>query len=530
VKPQAVACSVVERIVDEAAIDLDGSDAGGFGLFERLHDAPCLLDLLRRELGVRPLHGLDLPGVDNDASLEAEAPGEQGVLEQAIVVMDVGVGAVDRRWHPSCAGGNYDTGARVQEFRRLRRQIDADIDREIAKTEHQSHNAFRSGESDLLAANESDCGLDQWQEADLSVGDASLPFQTFHQLVQRPERLGAFDLGDHQAVELRADHRLDISLGQPGVSPVDAHAHHRLVVGREGGACRRARGDLLRVRDGVLEIEHDRIGSELADLLEPAGMVTWRKEEGAEGLSLPIDRRTGPDHGQGVYILFPLDAASPPFAPPRHLTKTELALELLRERIRSGELAPGQRLGLEELTQLLGMSATPIREALRLLQADRLIDYRPHHGVVVTELPPEVTLEIYRIRSLLEPLATELAVADLLPERLGELERLHTVLKAAVSSGRGKRIAEVNVAWHWTLYESANSTYLNDFIRRLWEGFPWRTMWALPGRAEQSLQEHEAMMMAIRVRDGIQAAARMREHIESGAETLVDGPEQPSQA
>jgi DNA-binding GntR family transcriptional regulator len=225
-----------------------------------------------------------------------------------------------------------------------------------------------------------------------------------------------------------------------------------------------------------------------------------------------------------------LDVPSPASAPPRHLTKTELALELLRERIRSGELAPGQRLALEDLTRLLGMSATPIREALRLLQADRLVDYRPHHGVVVTEPSPEVTLEIYRIRSLLEPLAAELAVADLPDGRLAELERLHAALASAVSAGRGKRISEVNASWHWTLYESANSTYLNDFIRRLWEGFAWRTMWAIPGRAEQSLREHEAMMDAIRARDASAAAVRMREHIESGVETLVSRLEEPPSA
>ena len=126
---------------------------------------------------------------------------------------------------------------------------------------------------------------------------------------------------------------------------------------------------------------------------------------------------------QRSYILFPLDAATPPLAPPRHFTKTELALELLRERIRSGELAPGQRLALEELTQSLGMSATPIREALRLLQADQLVDYRPHHGVVVKESPPEATVEIYRIKSPLEPLSTELEVESLSDVCLAELER-----------------------------------------------------------------------------------------------------------
>jgi DNA-binding GntR family transcriptional regulator len=218
-------------------------------------------------------------------------------------------------------------------------------------------------------------------------------------------------------------------------------------------------------------------------------------------------------------------ASSPLYLPPRHVTKTELALELLRERIRSGELAPGQRLAIDDLTQLMGMSATPIREALRLLQADRLVDYRPHHGVVVTETPPEATAEIYRLRAVLEPMATERAVSSLAPEGLRELERLHTELESAVASGRGKRIADRNAAWHWALYESANSLYLNDFIRRLWEGFPWRTMWALPGRAELSLREHEAMMQAIRAGDGIATAALMREHVESGEETLVQDPE-----
>lgn len=214
-------------------------------------------------------------------------------------------------------------------------------------------------------------------------------------------------------------------------------------------------------------------------------------------------------------------ASSPLSPPPRHVTKTELALELLRERIRSGDLAPGQRLAIEDLTRLLGMSATPIREALRLLQADRLVDYRPHHGVVVTETPPEVTAEIYRLRTVLEPLATELAVQTVSAEQLRKLERLHGELEAAVASGRGKRIADRNAAWHWALYESAKSVYLNDFIRRLWEGFPWRTMWALPGRAELSLHEHEAMMEAIAAGDGGAAAELMRRHILSGEEALT---------
>ena len=85
-----------------------------------------------------------------------------------------------------------------------------------------------------------------------------------------------------------------------------------------------------------------------------------------------------------------------------HRTKTELALQILRDRIRTGALEPGRRLRLNLLTAELGMSPTPIREALRLLQADGLVTYRPHQGIVVAELSEPQTAEVIRLRCLLE--------------------------------------------------------------------------------------------------------------------------------
>jgi DNA-binding GntR family transcriptional regulator len=200
---------------------------------------------------------------------------------------------------------------------------------------------------------------------------------------------------------------------------------------------------------------------------------------------------------------------------PAHLTKTELALEALRTGIRTGDLQPGQRLRVGELTRDLGMSPTPIREALRLLQADRLVDYRPHHGIVVTELSAEATAEVYRLRALLEPLAVELAVPGLSSADVDELERLHERHAKSETSDR-------NHAWHWTIYDASGSALLNDFVRRLWEAFPWRTMWALPERVRLSHEEHEAVMEAIRHRDAELAAERMRAHVSSGRDTLLD--------
>jgi DNA-binding GntR family transcriptional regulator len=204
--------------------------------------------------------------------------------------------------------------------------------------------------------------------------------------------------------------------------------------------------------------------------------------------------------------------------PPEHLTKTELALRSLRERIRSGAARPGQRLRVEELTRELGMSPTPIREALRLLQADRLVDYRAHRGIVVTSVTSVEVAEIIRLRTILEPLAAELGVPAFTERKLGEMKRLHLRLAKAPAS---KRAVEINAAWHWAIYEASGSVYLNDFIRRLWDAYPWRTMWVLPGRAELSLREHSAIMEAILERDASAAAEGMRHHIQSSAETLL---------
>lgn len=204
-----------------------------------------------------------------------------------------------------------------------------------------------------------------------------------------------------------------------------------------------------------------------------------------------------------------------------HRTKSELALQVLREQLRTGQLEPGRRLRLNELTRELGMSPTPIREALRLLQADGLVVYRPHQGIVVAEFSPEETVEVVRLRCLLEPLALELTLESLGAVQRKALERLHAKLLVAVASGHGSAITTSNASWHWAIYEGCGSGHLKEFIRRLWDAYPWRTMWILPGRAEESAREHEAVMEAIGVGDAQLAADRLREHIASSQQSLL---------
>ena len=206
----------------------------------------------------------------------------------------------------------------------------------------------------------------------------------------------------------------------------------------------------------------------------------------------------------------------------RSMTKTEAAFHTLRAAIGEGRFRPGERLTLARLLEELDMSPTPIREAIRLLQAEGLLEHEPHHGVVVAEYSPEKAEEIYRLRGVLEPLATELAVERATPEQVESIRRLHDALAEAVRERNPRTdVAELNAEWHRALYAASGSRYLQEFIAKLWTAIPVRAIW-LTRRAERSIEHHEAIMEAFGRGDAAAAAERMREHIAFGADSTTE--------
>jgi DNA-binding GntR family transcriptional regulator len=206
---------------------------------------------------------------------------------------------------------------------------------------------------------------------------------------------------------------------------------------------------------------------------------------------------------------------------PRSVTKTEAAFRALRQAIEEGRYLPGEHLRVAQLIDELDMSPTPIREALRLLQAEGLIVHHPHRGMAVAEYSPEDAEEVYRLRVLLEPLATEQAVRQAGDEQIAEMRRLHDELAAALADDSRTDAAELNAAWHRAIWTASDSRYLQEFIARLWQAIPMRAVW-LTGRANLSFAQHERVMTAIERRDAAAAAACMREHIEIGALSTVE--------
>lgn len=203
-------------------------------------------------------------------------------------------------------------------------------------------------------------------------------------------------------------------------------------------------------------------------------------------------------------------------------TKKDLVVEIIREAILSGELEPGRRLLQDELAQRLDISPTPVREALRELEAEGVLDHSPHKGVRVAEVKLEDAREIYLIRGVLEALATREAVPRLQDTEIQRLRELQAQMEAYIEQGELKELRKPNYEFHMLVYQAAGLPELYRLIRTYWTKFPWDTLHVLPDRASVSAKEHREIIRAIEARDAELAARRMQEHIERGSGALID--------
>lgn len=153
----------------------------------------------------------------------------------------------------------------------------------------------------------------------------------------------------------------------------------------------------------------------------------------------------------------------------RHRTMAEAALERLREAIILGELKPGTPLRLQDLAGSLGTSISPIREAVRQLEALGLAEHVPHHGAKVVALEIEELRELFSIRLALETMALRRA-AELFDADDERAARAHLdELDGARRGGDARAAVRAHTAFHFTLYEAARSGRLLRMIRPAWD-------------------------------------------------------------
>lgn len=187
----------------------------------------------------------------------------------------------------------------------------------------------------------------------------------------------------------------------------------------------------------------------------------------------------------------------------------------LQDMIAMGDLLPGTRLRETELAERLGVSRTPIREALRLLEADGLVVHLPRLGATIRRLEYSEIMELYEMRSVLEGTAARLAARSASDIEIAELTELNEAFRAAADDPR--RTVEMNRRFHRTLQDSAKNRFLNTAIQAQQRAMlilgPTRLM--VGDRAVEAAQEHDRILTALRARDGAAAEAAMRQHIEA---------------
>lgn len=206
----------------------------------------------------------------------------------------------------------------------------------------------------------------------------------------------------------------------------------------------------------------------------------------------------------------------------KNYTKLELAARALRSAIIQGELKPGQKLVQQEIAEWLGVSATPIREVLRILETEGLVVHIPHKGVFVSEVSPEKAEEVTPIRVALESLAVRMGVPNLTDESIEKLETLLAEMEQAWKDMDLAKFQHKNYQFHASLYRASGSEILCNMIERLWPMFATGMLWLIPNRAQQTLDQHRSIIEAIKDRDAEKAAELLAEHIASAGNLIAE--------
>lgn len=195
-------------------------------------------------------------------------------------------------------------------------------------------------------------------------------------------------------------------------------------------------------------------------------------------------------------------------------TKKDLIAEELKTLIGSGELPRGTRIQQDELAARFDTSITPVREAMRQLEAQGLLVSEPHRGVRVAEADLEDVKGVYIARRLLEPYAAQRAT---LRVSRRDLEQAEQLLSAMTSASRGEqdggKAREANREFHFLFYERCGIPSLVRTIDTLWLAFPWDILEVIPGRLERSIDEHGSMVEAVREGDVERVKTVFEDHI-----------------
>lgn len=201
----------------------------------------------------------------------------------------------------------------------------------------------------------------------------------------------------------------------------------------------------------------------------------------------------------------------------------ELVCENIRQAIIDGTFSPGERLMEIQLADEMGVSRTPVREAIRKLELEGFVVMIPRRGTYVADISIRDITEIYEIRTCLDVLSAGLAAERITDEELEALNRLLVEIGQYMAENNMEKIVEADTAFHDILYQASRNERLRSIINNLREqltGIRGRSM-SYPGRLVETMDEHRALVDSIAARDVERAQEAARAHVENAEHTLM---------
>jgi DNA-binding GntR family transcriptional regulator len=195
----------------------------------------------------------------------------------------------------------------------------------------------------------------------------------------------------------------------------------------------------------------------------------------------------------------------------------------IRDMIRKGKLVVGQKLVETELCEELGVSRTPLREALRSLSSEGLIELVPNKGAFVRQPSPEEIRDLFQVMITLEGACARIAAERMRPETLARLEALHQELEQQAAAGDRESYINANNRYHTFVQRMTGNRVLDELINGLRQKvllYRYRQLY-VQGRLEESIQEHRALLEAFRRGDPKESERLMKMHLANQGEALL---------
>ncbi len=201
----------------------------------------------------------------------------------------------------------------------------------------------------------------------------------------------------------------------------------------------------------------------------------------------------------------------------------QVVFDALREAILSGHFKPGDRLMEVQVADELGVSRTPVREAIRFLEQEGYVIMVPRKGAYVAGVTLKDIADVFEIRASLESLACSLAAERITEEELDELERQLFIMTESTREKNSLKWVETDTALHATIYKASRNERLMQILNHLQEPIQRLRTASLssPGRLQVAVAEHKRLVEAIYDRDSDLAAALAKEHIENAEHSMM---------